>query len=159
MRKRVKGRALSRNKNSRKALIRSLVRSLVLNEKVTMTQTRAKVVVPVVDKLMTLVRQDTLATRRKAIAFLGNDTEVVKRLFSAFSSLAKSRQSGFLKVTAIDNRKGDNAQMARVNWVESVEKEQELDEKSEKGVSEKPLKKKVFNIKKSVKKDSIKSKK
>ena len=122
MRKRVLGRKFSRDYGARKALIRSLIRSLVLYGKITTTRAKAKTLQRQVDKLMSIVRKDNLVARRKVMAKLGNDREISKKLFGEFLELAKSRTGGFTTLINLTPRFGDRAQMARVEWVKIPEK-------------------------------------
>jgi large subunit ribosomal protein L17 len=119
MRKKVFGRKLSRNRNSRKALFRSLVRALVLEGKIKTTVPKAKAIRPEIDKIMSLVRDGSLAARRRALSKLGNDRVVVATLFEKYANLTKDRSSGFTRIIALPERKGDNAPMAYIEWVEA----------------------------------------
>ena len=110
MRKKIYGRQLSRERGSRKALFRSLIRGLVLNGKITTTKAKAKAVQPELDKIMNLVSKNNLASKRYVIARLGNDKEVFKLLFKKYQKLASSRNSGFSRITKLPTRRGDNAE-------------------------------------------------
>src|SRR5260221_14024139 len=111
MYKRIFGKKLSRNTNSRKALFRSLIRSLVLYGKIETTKIKAKAIQGDVDKLFKLVASGDLAARKLALAKLANDTKTVDKLFS-MKDLVKARKSGFTRITNLPNRRGDNASMA-----------------------------------------------
>lgn len=117
MRKKVFGQQLSRNKGSRRALFRGLVRSVVLEGSVVTTLAKAKALKPELERVMALAKADTLAARRGLMARMGNDKETVEKLFTGYKDLAKSRKSGFVRVIAMPSRGGDNAKMARVEWV------------------------------------------
>ena len=116
MLKRVAGKKLSRNTNARKALFRSLVISLVNKGKIETTKVKAKAIQADVDKLMKFVAKDTVASKRLALSKLGNDKIAVDKLFK-LKNLTEKRKSGFTRITNLPNRKGDNAQIARIEFV------------------------------------------
>ncbi len=118
MRKKIFGRKFSRDTDSRKALMRSLVRAFVLSGKIRTTKAKGKLLQREIDKLMNLVAKNTLNSRRLVMARTGNDKDVTRRLFEDFLELAKSRVSGFTKLVNLSPRKGDMAKMVRLEWVE-----------------------------------------
>jgi large subunit ribosomal protein L17 len=117
MYKRVFGKKLSRNTNTRKALFRSLIRSLVAYGKMETTKVKAKAIQGDVDKLFKLVRKDDLSARRLALAKLANDKETVDKLFK-LKPMTTKRTSGFTRIINLPTRKGDNAPMARMEFVD-----------------------------------------
>jgi large subunit ribosomal protein L17 len=117
MLKRVYGKKLSRNTNSRKALFRGLTAALILNGKVETTKTKAKAVAADVDKLMKFVGKNDFNARRVVMAKLGNDKKVVDKLFADFNEIASKKKSGFSRIINLPNRKGDNAPMVRLEFV------------------------------------------
>jgi large subunit ribosomal protein L17 len=120
MLKRVSGFKLSRNTNTRKALFRSLIRSLVLHEKIETTKIKAKAIQGDVDKLMKFVGKGDLTARRLVLAKLGNDTVTTDKLFGDLKRLTEKRKSGFTRIINLPNRKGDNAAIVRMEFVEDV---------------------------------------
>jgi large subunit ribosomal protein L17 len=118
MRKRVFGRNLGRSRGARKALFRSLIRALVISGSIETTLAKAKAVRPEVEKIMTLVREGSLAARRRVLGKLGDDKETAKKLFKTYGSIAKKRKSGFVRLTELPPRSGDNARMAKLEWTE-----------------------------------------
>lgn len=124
MYKKIFGKKLSRNTSSRKALFRSLIFSLVKNGKIETTKTKAKAIQADVDKLMTLVSKDTLAAKKLAMSRLANNTETVNKLFGELKELVTKRKSGFTRITNLPNRHGDNSPMARIEWVDILEKKE-----------------------------------
>ena len=110
MRNKIYGRQLSRERGSRKALFRSLIRGLVLSEKIVTTKAKAKAVQPELDRIMNLVGKGDLASKRAIVARLGNDKEIAKILSDKYQRLAVSRKSGFSKITKLPTRRGDNAE-------------------------------------------------
>lgn len=121
MYKKIFGKKLSRNTNSRKALFRSLIKSLVRDEKIVTTKVKAKAIQPDVDKLMKLVGKDDVSARRLLMSKLGNDTETVERLLK-MKEMTKSRKSGFTRIINLPNRKGDNSSQVRIEFI-SLKKE------------------------------------
>jgi len=120
MRKMVFGKKLSRGKKGREALLRSLVRAIVVSGKVVTTKAKAKAVVGQIDKLITLAKKKTLDSRRRVLAFLGNDRDTAERLVNILAPSFSSRNSGYTKIILLPSRKGDGAQMARLEWVDEV---------------------------------------
>lgn len=117
MLKKVYGHKFSRNSNSRKALFRGLISSLIEKEKIETTKIKAKAIQGDVDKLFTLSRKGDVAARRLALAKLGNDTKTVDKLFGSLKEMTTKRQSGFTRITNLPNRKGDNAPVVRMELV------------------------------------------
>ena len=117
MLKRVYGAKLSRNTNTRKALFRSLLRSLVISGKIETTKVKAKAIQPDVDKLFKLVAKGTVASKRLVFAKLGNDKETLEKLF-AMKPMTEKRKSGFTRIINLPNRKGDNAEVVRMEFVQ-----------------------------------------
>ncbi len=118
MRKKMYGRKLGRNRASRTALFRSLTRAVVLEGSIVTTSAKAKAIVPDLDKLMCIVGQDTVSARRRVGQIVGNDRKVVSKLFSDYLPLAKTKRSGFTRVSMMPVRKGDGAAMAKIEWIE-----------------------------------------
>ncbi len=116
MYKKIYGKKLSRNTNSRKALFRSLIKSLVRDEKIVTTKIKAKAIQGDVDKLMKLVAKDDVSARRLLMAKLANDKVTTEKLFK-MKDMTKDRKSGFTRITNLPNRKGDNAPMVRMEFV------------------------------------------
>ena|SRR5581483_5254842 len=117
MKKKVYGRKFSRNTNSRKAMFRSLVKALVESGKIETTKAKAKAVQPDVDKLFKLVAKDDLASRRLALSRLANDKGTLEKLM-ALKPMTEKRKSGFTRIVNLPNRKGDNAEVARLEFVQ-----------------------------------------
>ena len=120
MRKMVFGKKLSRGKKGREALLRSLVRAIIVNGKVVTTKAKAKATIGQIDKLITLAKKGTLDSRRRALAFLGNDRETTDRVVNILAPSFSQRNSGYTKIILLPPRKGDGAQMARLEWVDEI---------------------------------------
>lgn len=115
MRHRKKGKILGRERNPRRALRRSLVRSLILSGKIKTTETKAKVVRQDVEKLVTKARTGTLAARRRALGSL--DERAIKQLFEIIGPRYKERSGGYTRIMKTIPRKGDRAPMAIIEFV------------------------------------------
>jgi len=118
MKHNISGYKLKRNIASRKALFKGLVTSIIEHERVVTTVTKAKAVRPLVDKMITLAKRDTLHTRRQAAAFL-ETPDAVKKLFDKLGTRFGQRNGGYTRVIRLGWRKGDGAEQAMVELVGS----------------------------------------
>ena len=116
MRHRIKARHFNRPADQRKALYRSLVRSVIINERITTTEAKAKEAKALVEKLITYGKKGSLHDRRQAMSFLP-DSRVVSKVFDDISPRYNERNGGYTRVLKIGNRKGDNAPMAILELV------------------------------------------
>jgi len=107
---------LGRPQGARKALLRSLVASVVLHGKIETTAGKAKAAKPLVDKMITLGKRGDLHARRQAAAFLGNP-EAVKKLFNEIAPRYAERNGGYTRVLKLAPREGDAAPMALLELV------------------------------------------
>src|ERR1017187_8160608 len=118
MRHRVSGNRLGRNAGARKALFRNLVTSVIEEERIVTTVPKAKVVQPLVEKMITLAKADTLHARRQAAAFLQTPASVQK-LFDKLGTRFGQRNGGYTRIVRLGNRKGDGAEQAMLELVGS----------------------------------------
>src|SRR5438094_4345830 len=118
MRHKRSGYKLKRDAGSRKALFKGLVTSVIEHERVVTTVTKAKAVKPLVDKMITLAKRDTLHTRRQAAAFLETPA-AVKKLFDKLGTRFGQRSGGYTRVVRLGFRKGDGAEQAMIELVGS----------------------------------------
>lgn len=118
MRHKVAGFKLSRDSASRKALLRGLVTSVIEQERVITTVTKAKAAKPLVEKMITLAKRDTLHTRRQAAAFLETPASVQK-LFEKLGARFGQRVGGYTRIVRLGWRKGDGAEQAMLELVGS----------------------------------------
>lgn len=118
MRHRVDGYKLGRDVSARKALLRNLVTSVVENERIITTVTKAKAARPLVEKMITLAKADTLHTRRQAASFL-QTKDSVKKLFDKLGARFGQRTGGYTRIVKIGPRKGDGAELAMLELVGS----------------------------------------
>ena len=118
MRHKVGGFKLKRDAGARKALLRGLVTSVIERERVITTVPKAKAVKPLVDKMITLGKTDTLHARRQAAAFLETPASV-KKLFDTLGTRFGQRHGGYTRVVRLGPRQGDGAEQAMIELVGS----------------------------------------
>jgi large subunit ribosomal protein L17 len=118
MRHRVAGYKLKRNLGSRKALFKGLVTSIIENERIVTTVPKAKAVRPLVEKMITLAKKDTLHTRRQAASFL-ETPGAVQKLFDKLGTRFGQRNGGYTRIVRLGNRRGDGAEQAMIELVGS----------------------------------------
>jgi large subunit ribosomal protein L17 len=117
-RHKVAGFKLKRPVDSRNALLRNLVTSVILEERIVTTVTKAKAVRPLVDKMITLAKADTLHSRRQAAMVLRTPASV-KKLFDSLGTRFGQREGGYTRITRLGPRKGDGAEQAMLELVGS----------------------------------------
>ena len=112
------GYKLKRNVASRRALFKGMVTSIIEHERIVTTVPKAKAVKPLVDKMITLAKRDTLHARRQAAAFL-ETPDAVKKLFDKLGTRFGQRNGGYTRVVRLGWRKGDGAEQAMIELVGS----------------------------------------
>ncbi len=128
MRHRKAGNKLGRNPSHRRALLRNLVTSVVVEDRVETTLAKAKAVRPLIEKMITLGKRGDVHSRRQAAAFLMTP-ESVTRLFATVAPRYGERNGGYLRIVHTGFRKGDGGEKA---VLELLGAEQELSEKQQK---------------------------
>jgi large subunit ribosomal protein L17 len=128
MRHRNAGYKLGRNTSHRRALLRNLVTSIVLEDRVETTVAKAKAARPHVEKLITLGKKGDLHARRQALAYL-QTREAVTRLFDTVAPRYGDRNGGYLRIVRTGFQRGDGAEKA---FIELLGAEKLLDEKRQK---------------------------
>jgi large subunit ribosomal protein L17 len=128
MRHRNAGYKLGRNTSHRRALLRNLVTSILLEDRVETTITKAKAARPHVEKLITLGKKGDLHARRQALSFL-QTREAVTRLFDTVAPRYGDRNGGYLRIIRTGFQRGDGAEKA---FIELLGAEKLLDEKRQK---------------------------
>jgi len=116
MRHNRKGKTLGREKAPREALMRSLATSFVIHEKIKTTQAKAKAIRPIVEKLITLAKNDTLHNRRQALGYLYTEGSV-KKLFEVLGPRYKDRKGGYTRIVKLGSRANDAAEVAIIEIV------------------------------------------
>ena len=135
MQKRVKGKKLSRSRTARDALYRSLTRELVIHGKITTTTAKAKGVQIYIEKLTATAKKGGLSERRRVLAKLANDKVTTDALFKLASGF--KRESGFTRIIALPKRRGDAADISRLEWTDVVKVEDNNKKDSKKKSSKK----------------------
>ena len=110
-------RKLGRDNKHRRSMLATLTKQVIMNERITTTDTRAKEVRKSVDKMITLGKRGDLVSRRSAHAFLHNDTEVVKKVFDDLAKRYEKRDGGYTRILKVDERRGDGALMSIIELV------------------------------------------
>lgn len=109
-------RKLGRTTDHRMAMLRAMVTYLLDNGSIETTVARAREVRPLAEKMITLGKKNTLASRRKAMAFITKE-EVVAKTFNELADKYADREGGYTRITKIGPRRGDNAEMAIIELV------------------------------------------
>ena len=112
----LKNRKLGRTSDHRKAMLRAMVTYLLENGQIKTTLTRAKEVAPVAEKMITLAKDNTLASYRQALAFITKE-DVANKLFKEIGPKYADRKGGYTRVVRIGPRRGDAAEMAIIQLV------------------------------------------
>ncbi|MBM3774650.1 MAG: 50S ribosomal protein L17 [Acidobacteria bacterium] len=118
MKHKVAGYKLKRDSGARKALLKGLVTSVIVHERVITTIPKAKAVKPLVERMITLAKRDTLHTRRQAAAFL-ETPKSVQKLFDTLGARFGQRSGGYTRIVKVGPRKGDGAPLAMIELVGS----------------------------------------
>lgn len=118
MRHRKAGYRLQRDVSARRALLRNLVTSVVMDERIETTITKAKAAKPIVEKMITLAKEGTLHSRRQAASYLMTP-ESVKKLFDKLGPRFGQRNGGYTRIIRVGFRQGDGAETALLELVGS----------------------------------------
>lgn len=114
------GMKLGTDASHTKAMKKSLVRALLINDRIKTTLTRAKAIRPEVDKVVTWAKRGDLHARRLAIAAVG-DAELVRETFDkAAQGMWQDRSGGYTRIMKLGTRKGDNAEIAIIELVQEA---------------------------------------
>ncbi len=111
-------RKLGRDSKHRRSMLANLTKELIINEKITTTETRAKEVRKFVDKMISYGKKNTLVSRRQALAFLNNDEVAVKKVFDVLVPRYEKRNGGYTRILKLNERRGDDALMVILELVE-----------------------------------------
>ena len=126
-------RKLGRTTAHRKAMLRGMVTYLLENGSIETTLTRAKEVRALAEKMITLGKKNTLASRRAALAFITKE-DVVKKLFDVIAPEYADVNGGYTQIYKLGPRRGDAAEMAliKLTKTEIVKKEEPKSKKADK---------------------------
>lgn len=120
MRHRVKKIKLGRRGAHRDAMLANMVCSLIAERRIKTTLSKANVVAPMAEKMVTLGKKGTLAARRKAVAALKQEASV-EVLFDEIAPGYTDRAGGYTRITKLGPRMSDASEMAIIEWVEAAE--------------------------------------
>jgi large subunit ribosomal protein L17 len=116
MRHMKKGSALNRTASHRRALMSNLIFGLITHEKIRTTKAKAREVRPLAEKMITFAKRGDLHARRQVLRLI-KDKEAVAKLFDVLGERYKDRPGGYTRIIKMENRLGDNAEMALLELV------------------------------------------
>ncbi len=102
----------------RRSMLANLTRDLIMNETIKTTETRAKETRKFVDKMISFGKDGSLGARRRALAFLNNDNEAVKKVFDVLAKKYEKRNGGYTRILKLTERRGDDALIVILELVE-----------------------------------------
>ncbi len=120
MKKKVFGRHFSRSRKAREALFKSLVKDFILHGKMNTTLAKAKAVQKDIDRVVTFAKRTDGSKDREIASLLSADRIFVEKFTKEIAPTFKTRNGGFTRIIKLPSRKGDAAQMARIEWVDAV---------------------------------------
>ena len=115
----IAGRKLGRTTDHKIAMLRNLVTSLILHDRLTTTEAKAKELRRMAERMITLGKKGDLAAIRRAAQTV-RSKEAIGKLFKDLAPLFKTRNGGYTRIIKYRNRKGDGAPLAIIEWVESA---------------------------------------
>ncbi len=110
-------RKLNRETRIRRSILAGLAKTVLEVGYVETTEERAKEVRKFVDKMITYGKRNTLVSRRQALAFLNNDSDLVKKLFNEIAPTYADRNGGYTRIIKLKERRGDDALIVRLELV------------------------------------------
>ena len=110
-------RKLNRETRQRRSILAGLTKDVITNGYVVTTEARAKEVRKFVDKMITYGKKNTLVSRRKALAFLHNDKDVVAKVFNELAKKYETRNGGYTRIIKLKERIGDDALQVKLELV------------------------------------------
>jgi large subunit ribosomal protein L17 len=155
MRHRKAGKELSRNTSHRRAMLRNMVTSLFKYEQLETTDTKAKAIRPVAEKMITLAKRGDLHARRQALSYM-QDKAVTHRLFEDIKERFLDRQGGYVRIVKKGFRKGDGAPVSVVQLLPADEGNGEKKKKGKKKKTGKEVKKAAAPVAKEKKTPEVK---
>lgn len=111
-----KGKRLGGSASHQKAILSNLTEALIWDEQITTTLTKARVLRPYAEKIITKARRGDLHSRRLVLRHL-SDLEVITKLFDEIAPRYKERPGGYTRIVKLGPRRGDNAEMAMIELV------------------------------------------
>jgi len=110
-------RKFGRTKNQRNALMNSLALNLIIREKITTTEPKAKELRPFIEKIVTRAKNNTMANKKLIVSKLSNRRKEVKKLFDVIAPKYMDKKGGYTRVIKAGVRKSDGAKMAIIEFV------------------------------------------
>ena len=110
-------RKLGRETRIRRSILAGLTKDVIMHESIITTEARAKEVRKFVDKMITYGKRGTLVSRRKALAFLHNDTDVTNKVFNELAKKYENRNGGYTRIIKLKERRGDDALEVRLELI------------------------------------------
>lgn len=129
MRHRIQDKKFNRNTDQRKALFMGLLRNLTVHGSIVTTMPRAKAVKRLADRMVSTAAEKDLAARRKLHGFFGK-RDIVNKLVDVVAPAMADRKSGFVRITDLGSRRGDNTPMVRLEFVTQAGVKGELSKKA-----------------------------
>ena len=111
-----KGKRFGGDAAHQKAMMANMVASLIAAEAIVTTETKAKAVRPIAEKMITKARKGGVHNHRQVVAFL-RDKEMASKLFDEIGPRYEDRPGGYTRILKLGPRQGDNAPMARIELV------------------------------------------
>ena len=111
-------RKLGRTNKHRRSMLANLTKEVINNGKIETTETRAKEVRKFVEKMISYGKDGSLVARRKALAFLHNDSKTVSKVFDELAPKYANRNGGYTRILKLEERRGDDALMVILELVE-----------------------------------------
>jgi len=112
-----KYRTLGRETRIRRSILAGLTKDVINNGYVVTTEARAKEVRKFVEKMITYGKKGTLVSRRKALAFVHNDSDVIAKVFNELAPKYETRNGGYTRILKLKERVGDDALIVRLELV------------------------------------------
>ena len=125
-------RKLGRDNKHRRSMLATQTKQVIMNESIKTTETRAKETRKFVEKMITYGKKGDLVSRRKALAFLHNDKEVVNKIFNDLAVRYAKREGGYTQILKLGERRGDDSMMVVLRLVEETNKEEKPAKKASK---------------------------
>ena len=113
----MKYRKLGRETRIRRSILAGLTKDVIMHESIVTTESRAKEVRKFVDQMITYAKDGSLVARRKALAFLHNDNDVVQKLFNDLAKRYENRAGGYTRIIKLNERRGDDALEVKLELV------------------------------------------
>jgi len=113
----VRTKTLGLERDQRAALLRSLMRSLIVHEAIETTETRAKVIRPMIEKLITRAKKGTLADRRVILSRLSNDKKITDKLITDIAPRMKDRKGGYTRIIKLAKYGKDGRSVVHMSLV------------------------------------------